>query len=66
MKTNNYLYGIEDIPEVPEYVIMRRVEILRDNLQVILDESFQTRDGNRANAIIKAISFWSNINCKDN
>jgi len=66
MKTinpNDYLYGKDaDVPPIPRDVIMRRIELLQDNLDVLLNHSYHTRDGNRCNAVIKAIDFWDNIN----
>lgn len=63
MLTDEYLYGVEaEVPEVPSEVIVRRVELLKENLEELLDQSYHTRDGKRCNDIIKAISFWENIN----
>jgi hypothetical protein len=56
-----YLYGIEDVPEIPQDIIDRRIAVLEANLSKVLDHSFYTRDGRRANAILKAIKFWTQL-----
>ena len=61
-----YLYGVDvEVPEIPQEIIMRRVELLRDNLEELLDHSWHTRDANRCNKILKAIDFWEHINDKE-
>jgi len=61
--TNEYLYGEEvEVPDIPAEIIMRRIEALKENLAELLEHSFYTRDGNRCNAVIKAIKFWETIN----
>ena len=63
MISNSYLYGDGvDVDEIPAEIIVRRVELLKDNLSELLDQSYHTRDGVRCNAILKAIRFWENIN----
>jgi len=65
--TNEYLYGEDvEVPEIPQEIIMRRIELLKDNLAELLDHSYYTRDGDRCNKILKAIRFWETINNKDN
>ena len=62
MKTNTYLYGDDvEVPEVPADIIVRRVELLRDNLDELLKVHYADRDGKRCNDIIKAIKFWGSI-----
>ncbi len=62
-RTNEYLYGEGvEVPEIPQDIIMRRVETLKENLSVLLDQSYYTRDSARCNTIIKAIEFWEKIN----
>ncbi len=62
IKGNNYLYGADvDVPVIPADVIMRRIELLNDNLQELMSVSYVIRDTHRCNAIIKAISFWRSI-----
>ena len=63
MKDNNYLYGEDvEVPEIPNEVVMRRIELLKDNLAELLDHSYYTRDGQRVNDVLKAIDFWEKIN----
>ncbi len=65
--TNEYLYGEGvEVPEIPQEIIVRRIELLKDNLATLLDHSYYVRDGVRCNSIIKAIKFWETINNKDN
>jgi len=65
MKDNSYLYGQDsEVPEIPNDVIMRRLELLKDNLESLLDHSYHTRDNNRVRAVLKAIDFWEKINTK--
>ncbi len=65
--TNAYLYGEEvEVPEIPQEIIMRRIELLKDNLAELLDHSYYTRDGARVEKVLKAIRFWETINNKDN
>ena len=62
MKDNIYLYDTDDVPEIPNEIIVRRLELLKDNLAELLDHSYHTRDTARVNALLKAIKFWENIN----
>jgi hypothetical protein len=62
MLTNEYLYGDNEIPEVPEYIIMRRVEILEERLEEVLAVHYTRRDLKLERELLKAISFWRNIN----
>ena len=58
-----YLYGKDvEVPSIPADIIMRRVELLNDNLEELLDVPFFKRDGLRVNAVIKAKEFWLKIN----
>lgn len=66
MLDNEYLYGKDVVvPEIPQEIIMRRLELLRDNLAELLDHTYYHRDDVRCNAVLKAIKFWENINTKD-
>lgn len=66
MLNNEYLYGEDvEVPDVPQEIIMRRVELLKEHLEVLLDHSVYMRDGQRCNAVIKAIKFWEDINKDD-
>ncbi len=62
MKKQEYLYGDVEVCTIPEDVIMRRVEALKDHLDELLKIDYSARDFNRVNNIVKAISFWENIN----
>jgi len=64
LSKNLYLYGKEEVPEIPEEIIQQRINILQLNLKDILNISWEKRDDERANKIIKAIEFWENINKK--
>lgn len=61
-----YLYGKDvKVPKVPQSLINKRVELLNKNLGELLDVSWRVRDASRVNRIVKAISFWQNINKGD-
>jgi len=41
--TNEYLYGKDiDVPEIPEDIIMRRIELLKEHLEELLEHSYHT------------------------
>ena len=62
-KDNAYLYGEDvEVPTIPQDIVMRRIELLKDNLAELLNHSFYTRDGDRCNAVLKAIKHWESIN----
>ena len=61
--SNEYLYGIEvEVPEIPAELIVRRLELLNENMEELLKEDFRTRDLTRTKAVFEAIRFWENIN----
>ena len=61
--TNEYLYGKDvEVPEIPEDIIKRRIELLEEHLARLLEHSYHTRDGDHVNAVLKAIKFWNNLN----
>jgi len=63
MKSNEYLYGEDvEVPSIPEDVVMRRLEALKEHLAELLDHSYYTRDTKRVGSVLKAIDFWSSIN----
>ena len=63
MKDNTYLYGdYIDVPEIPSDIVMRRIELLNDNLAELLEVHYLNRDTVRCNTIIKAVRFWEKIN----
>lgn len=63
MLTNDYLYGEGvEVPNIPEDIVMRKLELLNDHLTELLVVPLLERDGPRVNAVIKAIKFWRGIN----
>jgi len=66
MKTNSYLYGKDiEVPAIPEEIIVRRVEALKENLEELMDVPYLQRDGARVRAVVKAIHFWEDINSEE-
>ena len=66
MKTNSYLYGEGvEVPEIDSYVIVRRIELLKEHLDDLMEEHYLERDTEKVRAILKAIDFWSKINEKE-
>lgn len=61
MKSNEYLYGTDDVPEIPAHVIMRRVELLDEQLSELLETPYKERDIKRVRAVEEAIKFWEEI-----
>jgi len=58
-----YLYGIDsEVPVIPQEIIMRRVELLNDQLEELFTQHWMVRDMQRERDLIKAIAFWQNIN----
>lgn len=66
MHKNEWLYGTVDVPEIDNYVIARRIEILKEHLDDLIEVYYMDRDSERIRAVLKAIDFWSNINNKEN
>jgi len=62
VQKNKYLYGDVDVPEIDSLVVARRIELLDDHLTEVMNVPPLERNQNQAHAIIKAISFWQNIN----
>lgn len=63
MKKNSYLYGHGvEVPEIPQEVIVRRLELLQENLDALLKLPPDLRDRTRIHYIHKAIHYWENIN----
>ena len=63
MTKQEYLYGSKtEVPLIPEEIIMRRVELLNDQLEELLEQHWIVRDMQRERDLIKAIAFWQNIN----
>lgn len=65
MHTDKHLFGTDDVPEFPNEIIMRRLELLGDNLSDLLDHSTYTRteeEASRIADVIDAIKWHENIN----
>ena len=60
VKDNTYLYGTEDVPEVPAWLKQQRVNLLKKNLNRLLKEKGGVGT-TRATDIVKAISFWEKL-----
>ena len=43
MSTNEYLYGTDDVPEIPAETVMRRIELLKDNLTEVMSKHYLER-----------------------
>jgi hypothetical protein len=66
MKTNEWLYGQDvDVPEIPAYVITRRIELLKEHLEELLETSYKKREFSRVRDVLKAIDFWEDIRRRD-
>lgn len=65
MKSNFYLYCTNNVPDIPQDIIDKRIELLEIHLAKLLTENWLTRDGERVNAVCRAIEFWKNINKRD-
>lgn len=63
-KSNMYLYGTNDVIQIPQEVIDERLKLLRENLKSNLEVDWHIRDGVKCNTIIKAIKFWEGINAR--
>ena len=51
LSKTEYLYGEDaEVPEIPAEVVMRRIELLKDNLEELMK---------RCSDIEEAIDFWS-------
>ena len=62
MRTNEFLYGKDvEVPEIDRMIIIRRIELLKDNLAELLEVSYSKRDTERVAAVLKAVSFWENM-----
>jgi len=62
LKTNKYLYGSEiEVPPLDVEVILRRIELLCEHLDKLLEHSYHVRDQERVEAVLKAIKFWQKM-----
>jgi len=62
LSKQDYLYGVgAEVEEIPAELIARRVEILKENLEILYDAHYMVRDEERIRAVHKAITFWQEI-----
>jgi len=62
MHSDEYLYGSDvEVPKLDAEVVMRRIELLSDNLSELLDHSYHIRDTKRVDAVLKALKFWQRM-----
>ena len=62
MKTNEYLYGEGvEVPEIPAEIKVRRIELLNERLNELLEVPYHMRNSIRVKAVMCAIEFWENI-----
>ena len=61
MHDNEYLYGTDDVPTIPADVIMRRIELLDEQLSDLYEVKYMDRDEKRIRAVRKALDFWERI-----
>lgn len=62
MVSNLELYGTEDVPEVPQDIVCRRLELLEDRLSDLLEVHYTLRDLEAVSMVRKAILHWQQIN----
>ncbi len=60
-RDNTYLYGTEDVPEIPKCIIEQRLYLIERNLKLVLDQRFQVRDTEKQNYLLKAREFWTEM-----
>jgi hypothetical protein len=66
-KDNEWLYGKDiEVPDIPQDIICRRIELLNDHLTELLDVLWVKRETRRISDIINAINFWTEINNDNN
>lgn len=62
MHSNEFLYGEDvEVPELDALVITRRIELLKDNLELELEKPYMQRSTYKIIAIEKAIRWWENM-----
>ncbi len=62
MKTNNWLYGTEDVPSIPQDIIDKRLDLLNDRLRKLNELNYKVRNNELRHEVIRAIQFWQEIN----
>ncbi len=60
--SNEYLYGEDiEVPALDAEVIMRRIELLKENREELYELHYTKRDEMRIRAIVKAINYWERM-----
>ncbi len=60
--SNEYLYGEDaEVPLLDSEVIMRRIELLKEHRCELYELHYTERDETRIRAVVKAISYWENM-----
>jgi len=62
MQSTEYIYGTNEVPEIPKEVIDARLVLLQEHLQKLLNIHYSKRDTARIARVFKAIKFWETIN----
>lgn len=63
MLKNSELFGeAVEVPEFDALVIARRLGLLTDHLEILLDHSYHIRDNDKIRRVLKAIRWHENIN----
>ena len=62
MLKNSYLYGDNEVPEIPQEVIDERLRLLDNTLTELLEPHYEVRDDRRIRDVQRATSFWNDIN----
>jgi len=57
VKSNQYLYGTDDVPPIPKEVINARVALLKGHLNKLLEEPYAIGT-TRVKDVSDAINFW--------
>lgn len=60
-RDNQYLYGTDEVPEIPKCILERRLELIELNLTKVLDVPMSERDNEKMNYLIKAREFWQEM-----
>ena len=58
MKSNKELYGTENVPQVPQEIANKRLELLRIRLHDLLSVHYMEQNTHLINEVQKAIKFW--------
>ena len=60
--SNEYLYGEDvEVPALDAEVVMRRIELLKENREELYELHYTKRDEMRIRAIVKAINYWERM-----